>query len=733
MVETKKKLGFEDISKLFGLRSEIYRQGIKYLEAKSVSDNKLYNEKFEKWNSIFKDIYGDETDKELFLNHTYFALILKTLLSIKLSIIHNLDLEESYEDCCADDLEALQIFEFEYFNWTNLSKKLFKKIYYRNENTDFAREDLFQDLYQQLIFSVTRHKIGEFYTPNNLVQKMVDDVYNFGMKVLDPSAGSGSFLINIIITILNSDNQNSLKSMAISNVYGIDINPLAVITAKVNIFLLFIDYFDFGKDLIPMIHIYHMDSLFPEQHEHKMFFNLKGLYNSFDLIIGNPPWLTYKDLTSKDYQNAIRKIAEDLKIKPPSQFITHIELAAVFFYAIPNQFLKQGGKIFFVITKSVLNGDHCNRFRAFGPFKNLEIWDFPNFYFFKVDHVCLKAEYIGNNNALKIQDKYPIQTKLFNDRLELQQELFYTSVKFDEDGARLILPEEDLKVLSKISPSLYKNKFFQGATLVPRPLVFFTIEEKETDEGSLIISSDSDIMLRAKKNWRFYFQNKEIDSHFHFKTFLNKDLIPFFLKRLKSVFLPVKEDLSFNIQYLQQYPKSMKFYTEMNEIYKQRKKDTSDILTLIDNLNYWNKLTKQANNKHFIVIYNASGSKLKAGVIHNRKRRVIVGSENYYYSTDSKEEAYYLSAILNSLIFSKNIKLIKSSRHIHKRPFSFAIPLFNQSDENHLHLARKAIKCETIAQDLFMKNPNINAEKIRIIINQKLQRIDKLVEDVVFK
>ena len=150
-----------------------------------------------------------------------------------------------------------------------------------------------------------------------------------------------------------------------------------------------------------------------------------------------------------------------------------------FFYAIPIKFLKKGGKIFFVITKSVLNGDHCNRFRAFKLFKDLEVWDFPNYYFFKVDHVCLKAEFAGEQSNFSVEKNYPIPAKIFNDDLELQNELLYSSVKFEDDGARIILSEDELKAIKKISTSPYKKNFYQGATLVPRPLVFFEIEEKE--------------------------------------------------------------------------------------------------------------------------------------------------------------------------------------------------------------------------------------------------------------
>ena len=70
----------------------------------------------------------------------------------------------------------------------------------------------------------------------------------------------------------------------------------------------------------------------------------------------------------KNYQDKIRDLSSILGIKPTSQYITHIELAAIFFYANPLKFLKQNGQIFFVMPKSVLNGDHCYKFRAFSIF-----------------------------------------------------------------------------------------------------------------------------------------------------------------------------------------------------------------------------------------------------------------------------------------------------------------------------------------------------------------------------
>jgi len=390
-----------------------------------------------------------------------------------------------------------------------------------------------------------------------------------------------------------------------------------------------------------------------------------------------------------------------------------------------------GGNIFFVLTKSVLNGDHCFKFRAFSVFNKIEIWDFPNDYIFNVEHICLKAEFIGKNAKIRISEKYPIKTRIYDSDLKLYKTTNYSSLEFDENGARIILPEEEIKFLDSLSPSEYKTKFFQGATLVPRALVFFKIDKE--DGNYLDISSDPEAILRVKKIWEYTFQNVKIENKFRFKTFLNKELIPFYIKQFKNVFLPINQNFEFDENFLRKNPRALEFYDKLNLFYQENKKETSDINTLFSNLNYWNKLTKQIKNKQYIVVYNASGSQLKSAVIDNEEKEIIICSENYYYSTDSQNEAYYLSAIFNSPILSKNIKLIKSSRHIHKRPFLFPIPEYDRDNEIHRRLAKKSQKYQSIVHDLVHNNPKITSEKVRTFINRKLSKLDNMTKEVVFK
>ncbi len=730
MVANKKVIDSRDISDLFGLNSKIFRDLYEFLENQSNIEDLESQKRFNRWKSTFFSIYGEDVDKALFLKHSYFILLLRVITNIKFGkeITDEVRKNKGYTD--KFDVNQLFFPEVENFFLPEISKELFKKIASILNDSLFAHEDLFQRIYEQIFLIITRHKIGEFYTPSPLVKKMLEKTYKVGLKTLDPACGSGSFIIEIINKILNSDLSNSLKVEAIEKVYGFDINPLATLTTKVNIVLL-LEKFANKLELFPAIHIHNIDGLFPENSKKVSFLKINEIYNSFDLVIGNPPWLTYKDLVSKEHQTQVRLLAEELDIKPPSQYITHIELGSIFFYASAIKYLKINGVIFFVITKSILNGDHCYKFRAFTIFKNIEIWDFPESYFFNVQHICLKAQYAGKSNRITIHDKYPIKTTIVDNNFEDKKILYYSSLKLEEKGAKIILPESELRLFNSLSESDYKRKFFQGATLVPKTLIYFKVEQKLNN--ILIISSDPEILKRAKKKWKFQLNNQKIEDKFSFKTFLNRDVVPFYIKQYKRVFLPINAQYELDNAFLKENPLALEFYNKINKLYQENKKQTSKINTLFANLNYWNKLTKQKVNKAYNVTYNASGSNLKAAVIDNSQENLIISSENYYYSTDSINEASYLSAVLNTPLLSKYMKLIKSSRHLHKRPFSFPIPAFDKENPIHRKLANKGQKYYSVVQDLVANNQNISSEKVRIFIHQKLTKLNELVKDLMFK
>ncbi len=83
------------------------------------------------------------------------------------------------------------------------------------------------------------------------------------------------------------------------------------------------------------------------------------LRQQFDIILGNPPWVAYRYVTDPEYQKEIKlRAVETYKIAPKSQkLFTQMELATVFLAHSMQTFARPGGKLAFVMPRSVLTAD----------------------------------------------------------------------------------------------------------------------------------------------------------------------------------------------------------------------------------------------------------------------------------------------------------------------------------------------------------------------------------------
>lgn len=109
--------------------------------------------------------------------------------------------------------------------------------------------DLLKNLYQGLVSDPLRKGLGEFYTPDWLIDLTIEraniaDI--MGTRVLDPTCGSGTCLLHIIrmkrdaakaLGMLDSE----ILEHIVNNVWGFDLNPLAVQSARVNYLIAIID------------------------------------------------------------------------------------------------------------------------------------------------------------------------------------------------------------------------------------------------------------------------------------------------------------------------------------------------------------------------------------------------------------------------------------------------------------------------------------------------------------
>jgi hypothetical protein len=78
----------------------------------------------------------------------------------------------------------------------------------------------------------------------------------------------------------------------------------------------------------------------------------------FDIVAGNPPWLSYRYISEPDYQAQVKRLAFSYGLlgKKEVKLFTHMELATLFFVFSADAYLKKEGIIAFAMPRSVLTG-----------------------------------------------------------------------------------------------------------------------------------------------------------------------------------------------------------------------------------------------------------------------------------------------------------------------------------------------------------------------------------------
>jgi type I restriction-modification system DNA methylase subunit len=128
---------------------------------------------------------------------------------------------------------------------------------YKNDFSDIAGDPL-GDLYQQYFDRETRKALGEFYTPHEIVNYILDSVkYNQSTNVrytrlIDPACGSGTFLVEALHRYLKQVQPvaekegwaHVLRELCNSpKIVGLDIHPFACLIAQVRFMMELIPYY----------------------------------------------------------------------------------------------------------------------------------------------------------------------------------------------------------------------------------------------------------------------------------------------------------------------------------------------------------------------------------------------------------------------------------------------------------------------------------------------------------
>jgi SAM-dependent methyltransferase len=151
--------------------------------------------------------------------------------------------------------------------------------------------DLLKKLYHQLMPRRIRHNLGQYFTPDWLAERLLNMLEGGTFKgdpktrLLDPSCGSGTFLVIAIEKIRNYAESNMLPEAEVldkilQNIVGFDLDPLAVISARTNYLLALGDLIKYRKGDIN-IPVYLCDSILtPSEEEQDLFQKGKMLFTT---------------------------------------------------------------------------------------------------------------------------------------------------------------------------------------------------------------------------------------------------------------------------------------------------------------------------------------------------------------------------------------------------------------------------------------------------------------------
>ena len=215
-------------------------------------------------------------------------------------------------------------------------------------------EDLLGLVYMSLSHLGTRKSKGSYYTPAKLVNTLVQQSLNsledvLSQKILDPCCGSGNFLIKLFIALVERAEGSGLsreeaeKKVMTTILNGYDIDPIAVVLAKLNLVLLLDVSLENHQAITEILqsldlHIKQKNTL----ENNGRLFGAAGSC-SYNLVIGNPPWgYSFSKEEIKAYRNSF--ISAKMSVESFSLFIE---------YGL--SILEEGGLLAFVLPEALLN------------------------------------------------------------------------------------------------------------------------------------------------------------------------------------------------------------------------------------------------------------------------------------------------------------------------------------------------------------------------------------------
>lgn len=297
-----------------------------------------------------------------------------------------------------EDLRTGQLSLFRLYDFSFIPVELISSIYQEFLSTE--AEAAAQPARKNQLRSHGQRTQGAYYTPPRLAELTVDIATEgwdtlLDKRCLDPACGSGVFLVILFIRMAEEwrkrnpnakteQRYSELMRLLAENLRGIDINLTACLVTCFSLYLAFLDQME-PKEITELREALERDArakLLPrilwERDKHRPrtphletvrqldFFEMQP-EPEFDLVIGNPPWVSRKDAPSAEawlFSEKQNPIAKEIKKKERRQTLFPAkEVACAFMWKV-GLHVRTGGDVCQVLPSRVFLSNNTDSFQV---------------------------------------------------------------------------------------------------------------------------------------------------------------------------------------------------------------------------------------------------------------------------------------------------------------------------------------------------------------------------------
>jgi type I restriction-modification system DNA methylase subunit len=476
----------------------------------------------------------------------------------------------------------------------------------------------------------------------------------------------------------------------------------------------------------------------------------------FDYVIGNPPWIRWGYL-SDDYRKRTLDLWQQyglfsLKGHEARLGAGEKDFSMLFTYASCDNYLKEGGKLAFLITHEVFKSKGAGE-----GFRKFEIEDkkIPLRVTLMEDMVDLKPFQAANKTSLFVLEKgkptsYPIPVVIWR-RLPgtgaISPDWPLSEVMAHTKGVEVkAVPVDSSKVNSSwqtATPSSLKwsekmkgenpYKARLGARVEPYGVFWLRIKEVRPD-GLLVVEN---MMERGKRD--IPSTSAAIEKDLVYPAVSGGDIIPFGVKSHFYVLIaqdPVERkgyeeawmssNLPLTLAYLTQFKTVLVKRAAYQKYFHKEIKVGNKVIKREPIAPFYSMYNiSQESFSKYRVVWKRMASKMASVVISRLRtpfglKTVISTDTTSFFAAEDEREAHYLCGILNSKVVDEYIRSFSSAGRGFGAPSvmnNLAIPKFSSNNKIHM----KIVELSQRAHDLVTQGREI--EKLQDELNEAVKKL----------